>query len=95
MAKKTTGIGKGADAIFGNTPQDAAPTERSQPAGGRKQDAPKAAPKHRTSVVLSAQTIITMRKMQDMALMDGEKITYSDIIDEAVATLARIKNIEA
>ncbi|MDQ4078349.1 MAG: hypothetical protein M3220_19145 [Chloroflexota bacterium] len=89
MSKKKTGLG--AAAFFQKEP--AGQPESEQEEGAAEVEAPKPK-KVRTTVTLYPDTLATMEMLKVEARRQGEKATYSDILEEAILDLARKKGVE-
>lgn len=87
MSKKSTGMGP--EAFFSKSPEspvDSAP----DPARRPKQVQPK---RIRTTVVLHPSTMAAMNAIKTQNRLEGIKVTYSDILDEAVQLLVAEKGL--
>lgn len=85
--KKRTGLG--ADAVFGAQP----PQQPKEP-----EPAPAAATepaKMRTTIMLSPDVLILLNRLKEQSIVAGNRQTQGEIIEDAIRTLARIKDIKA
>jgi len=82
--KKKTGLG--VDAIFGPKAPEPAPAAQT----------PQAEPvKLRTTIMLSPDVIVLLNRLKEQSIVAGHRQTQGEIIEEALRTLARIKDIKA
>jgi len=86
VAKKQSGLGAGADAVFG-TPEQTKETPKKQE--------PAEAPTVRTTVMMPADVVVLLNRLKEQSILEGDRQTQGEIIAEAIRTLARIKNIKA
>jgi len=56
---------------------------------------PPAADKLRTTAMLAPDVIVLLNRMKEQSILEGNRQTQGEIIEEAIRTLARIKNIKA
>lgn len=98
MAKRT---GLGTDAIFGGKPAETPQQPVEAPQKPPEQPAvppasiPSEPPKMRTTVMLAPDVLILLNRMKEASLAAGARQTQGEIIEEAIRTLARIKDIKA
>lgn len=85
MAKKT---GLGADAIFGQKAPEA-PQKAPEPAPAAKEPE-----KMRTTIMLAPDVLILINRLKEASIAAGHRQTQGEIIEEAIRTLARIKDIK-
>lgn len=92
MAKKT---GLGADAIFGDAqkaktpPEPQAESQKKSSISGLSS----AADKLRTTIMLAPDVVVLLGRLREQAILEGSRQTQGEIIEEAIRTLARLKNI--
>lgn len=86
MAKKS---GLGADAIFGSKPPEPAQKPAEAP------PAPPAPAKMRTTIMLAPDVLILLSRLKEKSIAAGTRQTQGEIIEEAIRTLARIKDVKA
>lgn len=88
MSKKSnnTGIGRGADAFFDD--KDTSEETQVKPAK------PKQAKKMRTTVMLSPEVVAGIEALRTQARKNGNRLTTSKIIEEALKLLMRERRIE-
>lgn len=90
--KKKTGLG--ADALFSTAPITPQPQPEPQ-----AQPAPAAPPakeseKMRTTVMLATDVVILLNRMKEASIAAGQRQTQGELIEEAIRTLARIRDIK-
>lgn len=89
MAKKS---GLGADAIFGSKAPEAPQKAPEQLIAPPAQPEPA---KMRTTVMLAPDVLILLNRLKEQSISAGTRQTQGEIIEEAIRTLARIKDIKA
>lgn len=99
MAKNRRSTGLGTD-IFFRSPAN----ESDLPANSDGDPSPPAAKSHvpesgtdkkiRTTVTLYPQTLAAMESLKVQARRQGQRATYSDILEEAILDLARKRGVE-
>jgi hypothetical protein len=81
--KKKTGLG--VDAIFSQKLPEPTQPEPAQPEPA----------KIRTTIMLAADVLILLNRLKEQSIVVGNRQTQGEIIEEAIRTLARIKNVKA
>lgn len=100
MSKRKTGLGT--DAFFQQSEpsEDEKAAEKKEPEQEQEPQAEGKGPKRnksekvRTTVTLYPETLAGMEMLKVQARMEGEKATYSDILNEAIRDLMEKKGVE-
>ena len=94
MSKQRKPTGLGTDAFF-RTPNvpEVKPTIPKHPGQTQEGEAPQSR-KVRTTVTLYPDTLAALEMLKVYARKQGERMTYSDILDEAISNLIEKKGIK-